>query len=399
MTPKGRLFAGGFVGAVVVAAVIVLAEPALATPTLLASPSRAAAGDKITVSGGGFGSCLDSETMLTPVQLVWDGNQNLQSVPYSGESFQAQVTVPADAAVGEHSVGIECYDFRLKIVSSEVLASAPVQVIAASGPPMLQLAPSKAGPGQPLTATGSGFGQCADASGIASVLLLWDNRQPLGTASGSGGTFTAVVDVPKDAVEGTNIVVAECYDPASGDATSGPIARQTFVVAEPVADPTTSISASGSTSRSATTSASASTSASGSVASNSSTQGSTSASLTPLPRPSTVAPVTSSIPHSTSTAPRLKTSAAAWQPMAWLGGALALLLAVALLVLQGLQSRRHGTHRRGVSWVHHHVRAVARPLDRPSTQIRGGTGVTPSSLSLEPRPDQVGKQKIREVAR
>ena len=175
------------------------------------------------------------------MRFVWDDLQELLIYSYSVSpgNFKTQVNVPADAPAGEHSVGVGCFDPdpRRATPTFGVLASAPVQVTTTSSPatptPSLQLAPSTAGPGQTVTATGTGFGQCTDASGeVTSILLLlWDNRQTLGPATGSAGDFTASVVVPNDAVDGTYSVVAECYDPAARKATSGPIARQTLVIA------------------------------------------------------------------------------------------------------------------------------------------------------------------------
>jgi hypothetical protein len=398
MNSLGRFLVAGVVGASVAAAVgLPFAPKARATPTLDTFPGRAAPGDSITVSGSGFGACLDSETMLTSVLLVWDDAQNLRDVRYPGGTFKVPVTVPADAPAGEHSVTLECFDLRLAIPTSGALASAPVQVTKDSGPPSLQLSPSKAAPGQSFTATGTGFEQCTDSAGeVTSVLLMWgDKRQVLGPGTGSGGAFTASLVVPKDVPNGTYLIIVECYDPAAGNATSGPITRKQFVVAVPGSVVTSGPSAASSASLSSRAdSASQSTSTPGSSPpSSTSGHGSVSTSQSSGSTQSTAPPVT------TSTPPPLNPSAARWQPIAWVGSAIGLLLAAALLVLVGLQSVQPGIRRRGVKWLHRHVQVVARAIDSPRTQVRGGADLTPSSLSLEPSPDQIGTQKIMEVAR
>ena len=71
-------------------------------------------------------------------------------------------------------------------------------------------------------------------------------------------------------------------------------------------------------------------------------------------------PVTSSIPLSPPSPPRLKPAGAGWQPIAWVGGAVGLLLAVALLVLVGLQSRHAGQPRRTARLAHQRARVQYR---------------------------------------
>jgi hypothetical protein len=393
MNSLGRLFAAGVVGASVAAVALLFAPNALATPTLEASPGRAALGDSITVSGSGFGACLDSETMLTSVLLVWDNAQTLRDVRYPGGTFKLPVTVPADAPAGEHSIALECFELRLAMPTSEALASAPVQVTKDSGPPTLRLSPRKAAPGQSFTATGTGFEQCMDsAREVTSVLLLWgDKRQALGTGTGSGGAFTAWPVVPNDMLDGKYIIVVECSDPVTGNAISGPITRKTFVVAVLRSGATGSPSSATSTPQSSQPSSAPRSSPPSSTPG----YGSGSPSQTSRSTQSTLPPVTSSTPQSP---PPLDPSAARWQPIAWVGGAIGLLLAAALLLLVGLQSVRPAIRRRGVKWLHRHVRVVARSLDGPRTQVQGGADLTPSSLSLEPSPDQIGNQKITEVA-
>jgi hypothetical protein len=379
MTSLGRFFTAGFVSAAVAATVVLLSEPtAMATPTLQASPDHAAPGDSITVSGGGVGSCLNTENMVISVRFVWDNVKELLTYSYdaniSNGSFQTQVTVPADASAGEHSVGLEC-----STATFGVLGSATVQVIPPTSTPTtptptptLQLSPGSAGPGQTVTATGTGFGQCTDAAGeVTSVLLLlWDNRQSLGPVTGSGGEFTASVVVPKDAVDGTYTVVAECYDPAASNATSGPIARQTLTIA--VAAATTKQSSPSSTTESSSPSSSAGSSSRSSTA----TQGSGSSAQTSGPAQSTVPPATSSIPLSRPSPPRLKPAAAGWQPIARVGGAVGILLAVALLVLLGVQSRHAGRPRRTGRLVHEHARVEYRT--RANTLTIHATSPLPS---------------------
>ena len=70
----------------------------LYTPTLLfAHPSRGAAGQRVTVSGGGFYA-------RESVKLSWDGSQVLARLKTSASgTFAGVVTIP-QAAPGQHSL-------------------------------------------------------------------------------------------------------------------------------------------------------------------------------------------------------------------------------------------------------------------------------------------------------
>src|SRR6266487_5936049 len=78
-------------------------------PTLQLSKNQAAPGETITVAGDGYTQCIKPDTQETWVRLLGDGNQ-IADVTGSGGSFSTQVTVPADAPAGDHTVSAECFD-------------------------------------------------------------------------------------------------------------------------------------------------------------------------------------------------------------------------------------------------------------------------------------------------
>lgn len=82
----------------IVAFVLPLAMTSAAGPTLKARPGNAQAGAVITVSGMSFGKAAKGE-------LVWDDEVILGTFAADRRgAFKAQVTLPADAAAGDHTI-------------------------------------------------------------------------------------------------------------------------------------------------------------------------------------------------------------------------------------------------------------------------------------------------------
>jgi hypothetical protein len=73
-------------------------------------------------------------------------------------------------------------------------------------------------------------------------------------------------------------------------------------------------------------------------------------------------------------------------------------LAVVVVLLAGLLAMHARARPRNSSWVHQHLRTVARPLDAAPANVRihSRPGTTPLSIGLQPHPDQLGTQQVKE---
>ena len=326
-------------------------QPALAStlilstgPTLTADPTSAYPGDSINISGSSFSQC-EKHAIGPNVEVYWDGSDWAQGTVFRA-GFSVDVAVPSDSTAGSHQVTAACYDPQAGTVSSPLPASADVQVLSR---PALQLSRSEAAAGDGVTVVGTGFGQCAGKGLGDSAQLLWD-ATPLGGPVGldGNGAFSVGVTIPAAATAGSgHTVAAECYDPAAGSATSGVLARALFSVTAPTSP----------TSPTSTTSS------------------------------PTVIPGHPSTP-----------SGGQWSPVALtagLGGGLALVV----VLLAGLLGMHARARPRNSSWVRQHLRTVGRPLDAAPTNVRihSRPGAEPVSIGLEPHPDQLGNQQVREI--
>jgi hypothetical protein len=347
--------------------VFVVAQQALAStlmvanPTLTPNPTSAYPGDQITIHGTDFGQCWNRVSVAANVMLSWDGSELTSAAGDSHGEFNVDVAVPSDASAGSHQVTAACYDPQTGTVTSDTLASTEVQVLQ----PDLQLSSSEAAAGGGVTVTGAGFGQCAGEGLGDSVQLLWDTS-PLGSPVGldGNGAFNVDVTVPAAATAGSgHTVAAECYDQATGSATSDVLASKPFTVIPPTS-PTTSPASS---------------------------PPPDSASPTPTNAPTVTTPSPTPIPGRPS-AP----SGGQWLPVALTAGLGGSLMAVVLLAsVAAIRTRT----RLNSSWVHKHLRAVAQPLGAASANARvhSRPGSAPLSIGLEPHPDRLGNQQVKEV--
>lgn len=153
----------------------------VAPDTLMTSPAGVQDGGSITISGSGFGRCVDQNSHPT-VDLFTSNNQ----VPLATEStdaFQQPVAVPAGTAVGPFPVTAQC--------SSDLgqnIASVSVAVVT------LALSPGSSVPGTTLSATGSGYTPC---SGVQVQLIRGTQAVAVSTpAAAPGGTFDAELPGP-----------------------------------------------------------------------------------------------------------------------------------------------------------------------------------------------------------
>jgi hypothetical protein len=362
---------------------LLAAYPAMAmgSPTLTASSTTVHAGDLITFSGSGFDACTDPATSVTSVRLVWSGQYPV-NVTSSDGSFSQGTTVP-DASPGTYRVSAECYDPSSGEPTSHYLATIDVQ-IAPLPPqvPALQLSSSQSAPGQVITVTGDGFGQCVNGSSGIWVQLLWDSV-PLGQAlqADDTGNFSSDVSVPADASVGTHAVGAGCYDPVEGSRASLAGSQLTVTAASPSTSPSQTLSPS--TSPSATASQGTGTSQGpGNSQSPGGVQGTSGGSSRPQGPPSSLGPGSS------------QNASHRWVPVALIGGSGGGLLVAALLAF-GLYSMHAAKRQRGAAWAHEHLRAAAGTPGPPSATVLRHPGAMSMSLGLQPHADQLGNQELR----
>jgi hypothetical protein len=151
--------------------------------------------------GGWVGVQLDNKILGAHVQ------------PDASGSISLSITLPPDIAPGMHTVTARC-ETADGTPASPILASAPIQV---PEPPSLALSRTRVWPGEKVTVTGQGFGQCSFMpSGHkpveVPVRLLWDDK-PLALAQGV--QFSTEVTVPATP-PGPYTVGAECYPQRTG---------------------------------------------------------------------------------------------------------------------------------------------------------------------------------------
>jgi hypothetical protein len=368
--------------------VLVVTQPVLAStlmatadPTLTADPMSAYPGDQITIHGVNFLQCAKYGD-ATNLMVYWDGSDLTKGTGLYGE-FSVDAAVPSDASVGLHQVTAVCYDPRTGTVTSDALASAGVQVLPRPSPG-LQLSSSEAAAGGGVTVAGTGFGQCAGKGFGDSVQLLWDTSTLGGPVGLDGkGAFSADVTVPAAATAGSgHTVAAECYDPVTGSATSGVLARALFSVTSP-----TSPASPASTPPTSPTS----------PASTPQTSPTTSPASTPPTSPTTSPTSATSSPTVVAGQPPAP-SGGRWPPVALTAGAGGG-LAVVVVLLAGLLAMHARARPRNSSWVHQHLRAVAQPLDAaPSNaRIHSRPGAAALSIGLDPHPDRLGNQRVKEI--
>src|SRR5215469_17454076 len=133
------------------------------SPALQLSPSQAAPGERITVTGSGFPPCTSYVTWV----LSGDRPYPSGIAKGSGGSFSASITVPASEPAGTFNVDAACYSPSGRV---RPLASTPLRV---SG--QINSWPSGGPPGQASGNDGAlpGLGAAAGGVALAFLLLLW----------------------------------------------------------------------------------------------------------------------------------------------------------------------------------------------------------------------------------
>src|SRR6266536_159804 len=161
-------------------------------PTLQLSKNQAAPDETITVAGDGYTQCTKPDTQETWVRLLGDGNQ-IADVTGSGGSFSTQVTVPADAPAGDHTVSAECFDASSGGTTSGVLASSDLVVTAAVGgsPPAQSGGSVQGGGSVPGDSSGEGGGSVPGDSSPGQSST--GNGSPIALVSGVGGGLIVAI--------------------------------------------------------------------------------------------------------------------------------------------------------------------------------------------------------------
>ena len=180
------------------------------------SPSAAAPGAQITISGSNFGA---SQSLLR----LWIGTSpNFNNILYpsisSWTDTQIVATIPSSASVGNQTVQIAA--------ASGLSTSTATPNLTIVGPPALisSIAPTSGTPGTPVTITGSNFGSTQGASsvtfnGVAASVTSWSDTSisaavPVGTSS--GGVVVSVGAQESNSVAFTvlNGAIVGSYSPA-----------------------------------------------------------------------------------------------------------------------------------------------------------------------------------------
>ncbi|MFE3877422.1 hypothetical protein ACFXPX_23895 [Kitasatospora sp. NPDC059146] len=182
----------------------------VAPPTLTADPARSAPGSTTTLVGTGF-ACPADDT----VALVW-GTTALPGPgkPDADGGFRTGVTVPADAAAGDHDVRASCAAEPRITADVHVLVPAPGPTTSSpTTPTPPQPSPVRtmtASPGAPLHVSGR-TNACTGGADPRQVVLSWDGgpRSHPVTADESG-RFRSIATVPATAPTGPHRITVEC---------------------------------------------------------------------------------------------------------------------------------------------------------------------------------------------
>jgi DNA-binding MarR family transcriptional regulator len=95
----------------------------------------------------------------------------------------------------------------------------------------LQISPSPARPGEPITVTGNDYARCNKRGSQVTLVQLFFGNQAV-DVTGSGGSFSVQATVPADAAAGNYIVFVECYGQSHGLAPAASRGDRLLVVLE-----------------------------------------------------------------------------------------------------------------------------------------------------------------------
>jgi len=166
--------------------------PGGSSATLAVDPARATPGTRIDVTGAGYpaGSMVELtfSPMTDPIGLAF---------PDADGEFFAQISIPMDASVGDHTLSAS--------VSGDILATAILTVDPSPAQPTLSLSSLTGAPGGELVLRGEGFEP-------GTVLDVFFQSTPFHLGSitvGASGTFEFAFSIPADAEPGEHTVTVE----------------------------------------------------------------------------------------------------------------------------------------------------------------------------------------------
>ncbi|MFG2847866.1 hypothetical protein ACGF12_32560 [Kitasatospora sp. NPDC048296] len=179
----------------------------VAPPTLTADPASSAPGSTTTVSGTGFACPADDI-----ITLMWDTT----TLPGPGKpdadgSFSTPVTVPPNAADGDHDLRASCASVAGITADAHLRVRAPAPTTPTPTPPgPSPVRTMTATPGAPLHLSGR-TNACPEGAGPRQVVLSWDNgprSQPV--AADGSGRFDVTATIPSNAPTGSHRITVEC---------------------------------------------------------------------------------------------------------------------------------------------------------------------------------------------
>lgn len=194
-------------------------------PSLTLDKEQGPHGSRLTASGSGFACGGDR------VQLLWDGESTLRSD--LSDAFSVQLTVPADASTGAHTLVASCSD------NPDIAASQAFTVVAdtavSAGATFLSLAPRSGKPGDQVRVNGEGF-TCDDNS--ETVELAWDDGQRFDSPStDASGNFSNSITIPISADAGGHSVLASCSDGSAAQSAEFTVVDGVIPTKPPTAPP------------------------------------------------------------------------------------------------------------------------------------------------------------------
>jgi hypothetical protein len=178
----------------------------IAKPALTLDKGQGPRGSQLTAYGTGF-ACGDDR-----VQLLWDGNTSLADSP-SG-TFTAQLTIPADASISQHTVVASCRNHA--DISDSQSFTVTKDTVGGTAPAALALEPARGAPGDAVRVTGDRFA-CTNSR---IVELSWDGQPLANPSADASGHFDTSISVPANAEAGNHTVRASC-SAGSAVATAG----------------------------------------------------------------------------------------------------------------------------------------------------------------------------------
>jgi hypothetical protein len=168
----------------------------IAKPVLTLDKPQGLRGSQLMANGTGF-ACGDDR-----VQLLWDGKTPLGDG--ASGTFSAQLTIPADASISQHTVVASCRNDA--DISDSQSFTVTNDTVGGTALAALALEPARGVPGNPVHITGERF-DCTDSR---TVQLSWDGQPLANPPADASGHFDTSTAVPANAQAGSHTVRASC---------------------------------------------------------------------------------------------------------------------------------------------------------------------------------------------